>query len=544
MLKALRSVAVGLIVGFGLGSLALADDFITLLGASNTAYTQPGLTNHYLDAAGDSRTYEANEVTLMYSGTDFTNFADIGSAYPAWLYPLSGSAYIPHLSWNYGVGAQTTAGIPGRINSTRTDCNGTAFSGLPCFTGVLATTSGTTSSGSSTIVLSGTSTGVVDGMYPLGLGASLTAGTYVTHVSVATNTTVTLNTPTLASLGSGTQLVFATAAEINPYWIYLYSGTDVSGADGENNTANFGTYSLCSDPAKVVYLLIGTNDTFLSAAPSSSLENITAILNALGPSGCNKIVILSDEIPRGLAEGTDYGGYELHTIASGSATVTNSSLYYDTTGVCYVPTTSAPGSGLPFTPGTNDGVCLTKVASSPAQGQYSVASGVYTFNSADNGNRVGIYYRWKNYTVAYNVQTGSNYLTTIHNFIESNAVRLFHRSALRLNISLLWDQVSWAISLGPRRIDLGSVDRPDDRRGELSAALRRPGRPSHDHVRGSPGGGGDARGSAGGRNSLDGAVPVADLEQPSLHRPHIEFDEHADNYMHRDHRDPGQEFHL
>ena len=40
---------------------------------------------------------------------------------------------------------------------------------------------------------------------------------------------------------------------------------------------------------------------------------------------------------------------------------------------------------------------LTPVASSPAQGQYSVASGVYTFNSADNSAAVLIYY---SYTVA------------------------------------------------------------------------------------------------------------------------------------------------
>ena len=44
--------------------------------------------------------------------------------------------------------------------------------------------------------------------------------------------------------------------------------------------------------------------------------------------------------------------------------------------------------------------------------------GVYAFNAADNGKRVGIYYRWKGYNVPIG-PNGSNYLTTIHDFIDS-----------------------------------------------------------------------------------------------------------------------------
>ena len=97
--------------------------------------------------------------------------------------------------------------------------------------------------------------------------------------------------------------------------------------------------------------MIGTNDDIISTSPTQSLPNIVSTLTALGPSGCNKTVILSDELPRGLGEGTNYGGYELHTISGGATTVKNAPVYYDTVSVCYVPTTSAPASGLPFTRG-------------------------------------------------------------------------------------------------------------------------------------------------------------------------------------------------
>ncbi|WOJ88055.1 hypothetical protein RZS28_09310 [Methylocapsa polymorpha] len=53
-------------------------------------------------------------------------------------------------------------------------------------------------------------------------------------------------------------------------------------------------------------------------------------------------------------------------------TVANATTFVDDDGVLYAAT------GLP----------LTKVASSPAAGQYSIASGVYTFNSADAGKAV------------------------------------------------------------------------------------------------------------------------------------------------------------
>jgi hypothetical protein len=72
---------------------------------------------------------------------------------------------------------------------------------------------------------------------------------------------------------------------------------------------------------------------------------------------------------------------ESDTVASGAVTVANSATFGEDYGVFYA------SSGAQFAP----------VASSPAQGQYSVASGVYSFNTADNGAAVLIYYT---YTVA------------------------------------------------------------------------------------------------------------------------------------------------
>jgi hypothetical protein len=72
---------------------------------------------------------------------------------------------------------------------------------------------------------------------------------------------------------------------------------------------------------------------------------------------------------------------ESGTVASGAVTVANSSAYVEDYGVFYGST----------------GVQLSPVGSSPAQGQYSLSSGVYSFNSTDNGAGVLIYY---SYTVS------------------------------------------------------------------------------------------------------------------------------------------------
>jgi len=72
---------------------------------------------------------------------------------------------------------------------------------------------------------------------------------------------------------------------------------------------------------------------------------------------------------------------ESDTVAAGAVTVANSATFVEDYGVFYAAS----------------GAQLSPVASSPAQGQYSAASGVYSFNTADNGAAVMIYY---SYTVA------------------------------------------------------------------------------------------------------------------------------------------------
>jgi hypothetical protein len=61
-----------------------------------------------------------------------------------------------------------------------------------------------------------------------------------------------------------------------------------------------------------------------------------------------------------------------------TATVANAASFDQNLGVAYA----------------SSGLQLTQVASSPAQGQYSVAAGVYTFNSADSGKAVLITYSY------------------------------------------------------------------------------------------------------------------------------------------------------
>ena len=76
---------------------------------------------------------------------------------------------------------------------------------------------------------------------------------------------------------------------------------------------------------------------------------------------------------------------EAQTVPASSpytVTVTNSAQFVDDWGVRYSVT------GLP----------LTKVTTSPVQGQYSVSSGVYTFAAADGGAAVLISYRYSSAT--------------------------------------------------------------------------------------------------------------------------------------------------
>src|SRR6185369_14385510 len=80
---------------------------------------------------------------------------------------------------------------------------------------------------------------------------------------------------------------------------------------------------------------------------------------------------------------------EVGTITAGSVTVSNSATFVEDLGVI----------------DTNTGLQMTRVASAPTTGQYSVAAGVYTFAVADNGHVVWINYSYTTTggkTVTYN----------------------------------------------------------------------------------------------------------------------------------------------
>ena len=183
--------------------------------------------------------------------------------------------------------------------------------------------------------------------------------------------------------------------------------------------------------------MAGTNNA--NRAVTNTIADFQSIFNAYGPSGFNKIVVMSDEVPRGLAEGdpranaSTNGSPEAWTIPSSSPytiTVANASTYYDTQQVLYAPcgftSTGAPAytyscgttaSGVTFSPGASDGTALAQVTGTPSAGQYSVSNGVYTFNSSDSGKHIVILYRWVNNATA----AAPNYLTTIHNWLDLTA---------------------------------------------------------------------------------------------------------------------------
>jgi len=105
----------------------------------------------------------------------------------------------------------------------------------------------------------------------------------------------------------------------------------------------------------------------------------------------------------GKAKAAQLNGALLNSVVFGQ-TVSSGILsdVYDTTGAAipgtpYQITPSVPGSGTwarDLGVKDSNGVPMTRVASAPATGQYSVAAGVYTFASADTTKTVFISYQY------------------------------------------------------------------------------------------------------------------------------------------------------
>lgn len=419
------------------------------LAGPGRRYIQPALVNNYAVAFGDSRT--ANSTIFPpwnAAAATFTASTDYSNGHAGWLFPLSGNRYLAEIGWNYGVGAQTTAGIAGRLNATTQYCSDASTIGYACFNGANATlTTAITPNPSSplTIALSGLSGAPAAGDY-ITIANATNYGCQITDYNSATpSVTVPANCIT-ASTTAGSAVALAHPAAVSAFTTYApFNGTSSAGAtitDLDTNKANGGAYfggaySIVTDPAQTIFLLAGTNDGNRGAV--NAISALQAIFDAFGPTAANKIVIVGDEVPRGLAEGfsnankSALGAPEVWTIPSASpytVEVYNFANYWDTQQVFYAPcgatTTGTPAntyscgtgaSGVTFSPGVSDGVALTPVASAPAQGQYAVSNGVYTFNSADAGKKIAVYYRWK----SNNAPAGSTYLTTIHNWLSATS---------------------------------------------------------------------------------------------------------------------------
>lgn len=115
---------------------------------------------------------------------------------------------------------------------------------------------------------------------------------------------------------------------------------------------------------------------------------------------------------------------------------------YDTTGAA-IPTTpftitpTVPNSGtwaVDLGVTNSNGVPMTRVASAPATGQYSVAAGVYTFAAADTGQTVFISYQ-------YTATTTGTKRSTVQNIIMGQA------PTFRADISMPYAGKTLTISL-------------------------------------------------------------------------------------------------
>ena len=447
----------------------VANAQILLLGAGNNGggvvgYMQPPLTNNYLIGYGDSRTANAGGV-LYTGGSTVTSNIGFGATYFGQVYALSGNKYLPEYGYNYGIGAQTSAGIAARVNNTTNYCDDPTSSSLACFQGLSATT-GTAlavSSSPQVISLSGFG-GTINPSenYVVQVNAYLGTDCVVSGAALTT-TSVTLPGNCVNGAGTSGQAISFTpttiSAQANPFWNFLNStgtnansvpygsGTDIS-PNKSGGGASWNSSSLTSpatDPAVVDFILAGTNDGNLGAVQTAS--NLASMFNALGPYGSgtpNKIIVAADEIPRGAATGwsnsttgnnTDNGDPETWAIPSspvacGSTytsnycvTVAKTASFISEPGLSTpqtpLPVYYAPAGTLavPFVAGANDGVALTYCGSlgcSPGTGQFGVdATGHYAFNAADAGKKVAIWYRWAN-------QPSGPFMNGIHDWLSSN----------------------------------------------------------------------------------------------------------------------------
>jgi hypothetical protein len=364
---------------------------LLLFGGAGVSWTAPAL-NAYAIAYGDSRTANGGGITWTTNQIS-NNLTPSNNGWSGWLFPQSGNKYLPETSWNYGVGAQTTAGILGRLNKAAFDCNSSAgcLTANPNFTGRNLNIGASCTPGGSCTALSGSVTAGATSIDILPVvGGAPAAGDYISVNSVTTTYTCQLSSVGLvagsatiyqasvpANCFAGTVTTATTvwdspAANASAFVAALgASGAGASIADVNNSIQGTGQNSPVNDPANVVFVMGGTNDgtiTNTSAQPQTA-TNLQGIVQGLSA----KYVILGNERPAGLATGCSAsfavgapcsssvginGSPEVHTIPSSATcagnttyctTVNTPALYYDTVQVFYAPcgalTTGTP-SGL------------------------------------------------------------------------------------------------------------------------------------------------------------------------------------------------------
>jgi hypothetical protein len=381
-------------------ALALTRGQLTATVLGGTVYHAPSFGSAPgLVALGDSIT--GNGGGLSYSGTTVTNSYSFSNGWSGFLELGAGNTLALPTGWNMGRGAQTSAGIRARDQAAANTCaSATDSATLPCYSGTQLTTTASASGGTSTLTFAST-TGVVDGQYVFISTASVTPPgvTVASH----TTTTVTLSAPLLANVASSVTVAFSNFS--NRYDLYTGGATTPGSiTDMDGNIESDGLHAACDagNGVAVVSLMGGTNDGSFQVA--TSLANMGAVLDDCGPKGANKVVLLSNMLPRGVATALS----ELHTPSANTVTVTNAASFYQDVKVVKAPVTST----VPCAAGSGDGTVMTNCSPcTPSAGQYNVSAGVYTFNAADTG-RVAITYTWLN-------QPGGVWQTTLHNWAQS-----------------------------------------------------------------------------------------------------------------------------
>ena len=507
---------------------------LMLLGAgpgvdASASYVMPAMTG-FLELIGHSVVSAAGG--MDGSRTTFVSLnPGVGlGGWGGWIFPLSGQAFVPDVSFQYGLGASTTAHAAGILTTTGNQCDFySANTTSPCAqTEVQAKTLSTVSVGATSFTVGAPTFGAftsgatyyVNATAPGEINFSCqavvtgTASPYTVTLQGSPNTSGPTSQPcqVFGTIAVNAALVFVPPADTSNFASYtipvaanVTNGTlDI---DTVNNELSYGGYSPETDPAKIVFVQDGANDTAYPCVETTTppgnacqtLTNLAAILDAFGPTQANKVVILSNERPYGAASawsnsaGSSDGDPELHCVGettvgsctasttaaaastggpwTGTATITlaadcpasvagdtvtdgqrivgvvsscptagttltlvantaisvansdtlsflssdtvtlvNHTTLKDVQHVFYAPCgTKAYGTyavGSPcgtsgsstaaYAPGPNDGVEMTQVGSAPAQGQYSVntSTGVLTFNAADQGARVAVFYRW------------------------------------------------------------------------------------------------------------------------------------------------------